>query len=65
MSFEGRQWLYRTFWRLSERAALEEDLDYRRAILAAMLIIQELQTKGRARRWIPEPYELNPPQLLH
>jgi hypothetical protein len=57
MNPEGRRWLYRIFWRLSESAAVEEDPLFLRGILGAMFLIEELRLKGRVFTWKPELLE--------
>lgn len=51
MNRSGRQMLYRVFWRLSEAAALADDLADRRDLVAAMFLIEELRTRGRVSEW--------------
>lgn len=58
MNYEGRQWLYRIFWRLSEVAVVEEDLSEKRAIVGAMFLVDELLKRGKVSTWNPESFEL-------
>ena len=58
MTFEGRQWLYRIFWWLSEMVVVEREINSKRAVLGAMFLVEELRTKGRvssceSRRQLP------------
>jgi hypothetical protein len=49
MNADGRQWLYRIFWRLSEAIAVEEDSFWEREMLRALIIMHQLRETGR---WI-------------
>jgi hypothetical protein len=44
---EGRQWLYRIFWRLSEAIAVEPDSFWKREMLRALIIVHQLRETGR------------------
>jgi hypothetical protein len=47
MSAEGRQWLYRIFWRLNEALAIEEDLFWKMEMLRALILVHQLRHTGR------------------
>jgi len=50
MSNEGRQWLYRVFWRLSEQLAIEDDPFWRPELMRALIWVCQLRDMGRVSR---------------